>query len=143
MPFSYNLKAMSRAGRTMFWFGFWVLACGISLMFFPGMMLRVARVTVSNDVILRIQGMVLIFLAIYYFVAGRHPEFRPLYQVTVYTRASALPVTAVMVLLLRANPLIILFTVLALGALWTALVLRADRADNADRAAARAPDRKA
>jgi hypothetical protein len=133
MPFSYNLKAMSRAGRTMFWFGFWVLACGIFLMFFPGMMLRVARVTVSNDVILRIQGMVLIFLAIYYFVAGRHPEFRPLYQVTVYTRASALPVTAVMVLLLRANPLIILFTVVdALGALWTALALRADSRDRPD-----------
>jgi hypothetical protein len=81
---------MSRAGRSMFWFGFWVLA-------------------------------------VYYFVAGRRPEFRPLYQVTVYTRASALPLTAAMVLLLRANPLIILFTAGALGALWTALALRADR----------------
>jgi len=119
---------MSRAGRSMFWFGFWVLACGIFLMFFPGMKLRVAGITVSNDVILRIQGMVLLFLAIYSFVAGRRPEFRPLYQVTVYTRASALPVTAAMVLRLRANPLIILFTVVdALGALWTALALRADR----------------
>jgi len=39
-----------------------------------------------------------------------------------------LPLTAAMVLLLRANPLIILFTVVdALGALWTALALRADR----------------
>jgi hypothetical protein len=112
----------------MFWFGFWVLACGIVLMFFPGLMLRVAGITASNDVILRIQGMVLIFLAIYYFVAGRRPEFRPLYRVTVYTRASALPLTAAMVLLLRANPLIILFTVVdALGALWTVLALRADR----------------
>ncbi len=118
---------MSRAGSSMFWFGFWVLACGLSMTFFPGMMLRVAQVTVSNDVILRIQGMVLIFLAIYYFVAGRRPEFRPLFRVTVYTRASALPLTAVMVLLLRATPLIILFTVVdALGALWTALALRAD-----------------
>ncbi len=119
---------MSRAGSSMFWFGFWVLACGISLTFFPGMMMRVSGITVSNDVILRIQGMVLIFLAVYYFVAGRRPEFRPLYQATVYTRASALPLTAAMVLLLRANPLIILFTVVdALGALWTALALRADR----------------
>jgi hypothetical protein len=119
---------MSRAGKSMFWFGFWVLACGIFLIFFPGLMLRVAAITVSNTVILRIQGMVLIFLAIYYFVAGRRPEFLPLYRVTVYTRASALPLTAAMVLLLRANPLIILFTVVdALGALWTALALRADR----------------
>jgi len=112
----------------MFWFGFWVLACGVSLLLFPGLMLRLAAITVSNDVILRIQGMVLVFLAVYYFVAGRQPGFRPLYQVTVYTRAAALPLTAVLVLLLRANPLIILFTVVdALGALWTALALRADR----------------
>jgi hypothetical protein len=52
---------------------------------------------------------------------GRRPEFRPLYRVTVYTRASALPLVAAMVLLLRANPLIILFTVV------DALALRADR----------------
>jgi small neutral amino acid transporter SnatA (MarC family) len=112
----------------MFCFGFWVLACAVSLLLFPGLMLRFAGVTVSNDVILRINGMVLLFLAVYYFVAGRRPEFRPLYQATVYTRASALPLTAALVLLLRANPLIILFTVVdALGALWTALALRADR----------------
>ncbi len=75
---------MSRAGSSMFWFGFWMLACGVSMTFFPG--------------------------------------------ITAYTRASALPLTAAMVLLLRANPLIILFTVVdALGALWTALALRADR----------------
>jgi hypothetical protein len=123
---------MNRAGRSMFWFGFWVLACGMFLMFLPGLMLRVARITVSNDVILRIQGMVLIFLATYCFVAGRRPEFRPLYRVTVYTRASALPLTAAMVLL-HASPLIILFTVVdALGALWTALALRADSTDSAD-----------
>ena len=122
------VKNTSRAGASIFWFGFWVLACGVFMMFFPALMLRAAGVTASNDVILRIQGMVLIFLAIYYFVAGRRPEFRPLYRVTVYTRALALPLVAAMVLLLRANPLIILFTVVdALGALWTALALRADR----------------
>ena len=121
------VKTTSRAGASIFWFGFWVLACGVFMMFFPALMLRAAGVTASNDVILRIQGMVLIFLAIYYFVAGRHPEFRPFYRVTVYTRASALPIVAAMVLLLHANPLIILFTVVdALGALWTALALRAD-----------------
>jgi hypothetical protein len=130
---------MSRAGSSMFWFGFWVLACGISMTFFPALMLRAAEVAVSNDVILRIQGMVLVFLAIYYFVAGRRPEFRPLFQVTVYTRASALPLTAAMVLLLRANPRIILFTAGALGALWTALALRAD-ARRGDRQAAAGRD---
>jgi len=120
---------MSSAGKSIFWFGFWVLACGIFLMFFPGLMLTLTDITVSNTVIVRIQGMVLIFLAIYYFVAGRRPEFRPFFRVTVYTRASALPIVAAMVLLLRANPLIILFTVVdALGALWTALALRRERA---------------
>jgi hypothetical protein len=119
---------MSRAGRSFFYFGFWVLACGLALCAAPGFLLGFAGITMSSDIIARIFGMVLVFMAIYYFVAGWNPGFLPLYRVSVYTRASALPLLALMVLLLGVNPLIILFTVVdALGALWTALALRADR----------------
>jgi hypothetical protein len=118
---------MSRAGRSFFWFGFWVLTCGLGLLAVPGFLLGFAGISMSNDIIVRIFGMVLVFMAIYYFVAGRHAEFTPLFQVSVYTRGSALPILAVLVLILKVNPLIILFTVVdAVGALWTALALRAD-----------------
>jgi small neutral amino acid transporter SnatA (MarC family) len=119
---------MSRAGRSFFYFGFWVLACGLALLVAPGFLLSFAGVTMSSDIVARIFGMVLVFLGIYYFVAGRHAEFRPLFRASVYTRGSALPILALMVLILKVNPLMILFTVVdALGALWTALALRRDR----------------
>jgi hypothetical protein len=120
---------MSRAGRSFFIFGFWVLACGVALFAAPGFLLGFAGITMSSDIVARIFGMVLVFMAIYYFVAGRHAEFRPLFRISVYTRGSALPILAVLVIILKANPLLILFTVVdALGALWTALALRRDSA---------------
>jgi hypothetical protein len=119
---------MTRAGKSIFFFSFWVLVCALPLMIAPGLLLGYLGIPSSANVVARIFGMVLLFLAIYYFIAGRRPEFVPFFRVTVYTRASALPLVALMVLLTKASPLIILFTVVdALGALWTALALGLDR----------------
>jgi uncharacterized membrane protein YuzA (DUF378 family) len=119
---------MTRAGRSIFVFGFWVLACALPLMIFPGLLLGYLGIPSSAEVVARVFGMVLLFLAIYYLVTGRRAEFAPFFRVTVYTRASALLIVTLIVLLTGASPLIILFTVVdALGALWTALALRLDR----------------
>lgn len=119
---------MSRAGRSFFYFGFWVMACGLSLMFLPGLCLKVAGITSSSDIMVRVFGTVLFYMSIFYMVAGRHPNFRPLYRASVYTRFSAPLFVGGFVLLTSANPLIGLLTVAdAAGALWTALALRADR----------------
>jgi hypothetical protein len=119
---------MTRAGRSIFIFSFWVLACALPLMVVPGLMLGFLDIPPSGEVVARVFGMVLLFMAIYYFIAGRRAEFVPFFRVTVYTRASALPIITLFVLLTGASPLIILFTLVdALGALWTALALRLDR----------------
>jgi hypothetical protein len=74
--------------------------------------------------------MVLFFLAIYYFVAGKRKEFWPFFRVTVFTRASALVFVIVFVVLNMAKPLIILFVIVdAIGAVWTFFALRKDNAD--------------
>jgi hypothetical protein len=120
---------MTRAGKSIFYFGFWVLACGVSLMFFPKFCLDIAGINLNDYITVRLFGMVLIYLSIYYFVAGQHPEFRPLYRTTVFTRSSALIIVIVFVLLEMAKPIVIGFVVVdALGALWTALALRKDGA---------------
>ena len=119
---------MSRAGRSFFWFGFWVLACGLSLALAPGLMLRVAEITVSNDIMLRVFGTVLVYMAVYYFVAGRTGAYTALYRASVFTRFSAPIVVGAFVFVLKASPLVVGFTVVdALGALWTAIALRRDR----------------
>jgi uncharacterized membrane protein YfcA len=116
-----------RAGKSIFYFGFWVLACGLSLFLFPGFCLGLVGMHLPDTVVVRLFGMVLLYLAVYYFVAGRHPEFRPLYKVTVYTRSSALVIVALLALLGMADPKIIGFVVVdALGAVWTGLALRGD-----------------
>lgn len=118
---------MTRAGKSIFYFGFWVLACGISLMFFPQFCLGIAGISLNDYFMVRLFGMILIYLAIYYFVAGRRPAFRALYLATVFTRSSALLIMIIFVLLGMAKPIVIGFTAVdALGALWTALALRAD-----------------
>ena len=123
---------MSRAGRSFFWFGFWVLACGLLLALAPGLMLRVAGITVSNDIMLRVFGTVLVYMAVYYFVAGRQGGYTALYRASVFTRFSAPIVVGLFVIVLKASPLVVCFTAVdALGALWTALALRRDRAKSA------------
>ena len=118
---------MTRAGKSIFYFGFWVLACGIGLMFFPGFCLELVGLGLNDYITVRLFGMVLLYLAVYYFIAGRNPAFRPLYKATVFTRSSALLIVIVFVLLGLAKPLVIGFVIVdALGALWTGLALRAD-----------------
>ncbi|MBP7736794.1 MAG: hypothetical protein KA369_12535 [Spirochaetes bacterium] len=121
---------MTRAGKSIFYFGFWVLACGISLMFFPQFSLGIAGMSLNDYLMVRLFGMILIYLGVYYFVAGTHPAFRPLYRATVFTRSLALLIMIAFVLLGMAKPIVIGFTAVdALGALWTALALRADGKD--------------
>lgn len=119
---------MTRAGSSIFFFGFWVVLCGISLMFFPNMCLDIAGMRLDDVTIPRLFGMVLIFLAIYYFLAGTHPEFWPFYRVTVFTRFSAFIIVVIFTILGIVKPIVIGFvTIDALGALWTAITLGIDR----------------
>jgi hypothetical protein len=123
---------MTRAGKSIFYFGFWVLACGVSLMFFPKFCLDMVGITMPDYITVRLFGMVLVYLSIYYFVAGRNPAFRTLYLTTAFTRSSALLVVIIFVLLDMAKPIVICFVIVdALGALWTALALRKDRQESA------------
>src|SRR4030042_1929082 len=79
----------SRGGALIFYCGFWVVVCGVSLMFFPEFCLGVAGITLPDYVTARILGLVHIYLAVYYFVASRYPAFQPFYVATVFTRSSA------------------------------------------------------
>jgi hypothetical protein len=123
---------VTHAGKSIFYFGFWVVICGISLLFFPAFCLGVAGIVLSDYIIVRIFGLVLLYLSVYYFVAGRYPAFHPFYRATVFTRSSALAVVIIFVLLGMAQPIVIGFVIVdALGALWTGLALRKDRMESA------------
>jgi hypothetical protein len=121
---------MTRAGKSIFFFGFWVAICGVALMFFPGFVNKLMGVDKPPDAVYRTFGMVLIFLAIYYFVAGRRPEFWPFYRVSIYTRLSALIISIIFVLIKISDVPLIYFTIVdGLGAAWTAFALQKDKAE--------------
>jgi hypothetical protein len=123
---------VTHAGKSIFYFGFWVVICGISLLFFPAFCLGVAGIELPDYIIVRIFGLVLLYLSVYYFVAGHYPAFHPFYRATVFTRSSALAVVIVFVLLGMAKPIVIGFVIVdALGAAWTGLALRKDRMEGA------------
>jgi hypothetical protein len=97
-------------------------------------MLKIASITGSSDIMLRVFGTVLVCMAVYYFVTGRRDGYSELYRASVSTRPSAPIVMGLFVIVLKASPLVFCFTVVdALGALWTAVALRKDR-DTAARA---------
>lgn len=124
----------SHAAASMYYFSYWILICGLSLMLVPKLLLNLIGITMTNSatggpnyILGHLFGMVLVFLAFYYQMVSRREEMREFYRWTTYTRFLALPGTAVFVFLGLGEPITLLFVVVDfLGALWTTLALRKD-----------------
>jgi len=75
----------------------------------PNILINFLNLGISNDIVVRILGMVLIFYGYFYVRASRHKkEMASFYSWTIHTRVSAIVVLAVDLL----------------GAVWTLLELR-------------------
>jgi hypothetical protein len=100
---------------------------GAALLLAPGLMLAATGLPPGGELWIRVLGMVVIFLGYYYLRAARE-ELTAFFRWTVHTRPWPLVVFIVLVAVGRAEPVLILFGVGdLLGALWTALALRASR----------------
>lgn len=118
---------MSPAARSIFVFGWYVLAMGVALLLVPGLLLAATGLPSGGELWIRVLGMVVIFLGYYYLRAARQ-ELTAFFRWTVHTRPWPLVVFIALVALGQAEPVLILFGVGdLLGALWTALALRAVR----------------
>ncbi len=123
---------MSRAAASMYYFGYWILICGVSLLCFPGILLKLVGIQMEPDTVARLFGMVLLFMSFYYFMASKHEEMRPFYRWTTYTRPMALIITVLLVFIGLADPIVIAFVVVDVaGAAWTIWALRQDDAAEA------------
>ncbi len=118
---------MSKAGKSIFYFGYWVVVCGAAMLMFPELCLRASGITLNNYMMVRVLGLTLLYLAVYYFASGRNPASISFYKATVFTRGSAPFVMLVFMLLGLSGPEAILLTLVDFaGAIWTATALRAD-----------------
>jgi hypothetical protein len=79
---------MTRSAQSVFYFGLYVALLGVSLTFFPNILLGLAKVPPTNEVWIRLAGMLLLFVGYFYVQAARH-DFVPFFKWTLVTRGVA------------------------------------------------------
>ena len=118
---------MSKSAFSMFVFGLYVAVIGIIMIVAPNFLLNAISRTSTNEVWIRVVGMLLFYLGFYYTQAARK-EMTDFFRWTVYTRSTVIVFFAAFVLLGFARPPLVVFGVVdLLGAIWTGLALRSER----------------
>jgi hypothetical protein len=118
---------MSRAARSVRWFGIYLAVLGVTLVFVPNLLLTAFGLPETREVYIRVLGVVVFDLGVYYWFAAAS-EAVPFFRATVAGRALVLVAFTAFVALGLVSPLLILFGAGDLaGGLWTAWALRADR----------------
>jgi hypothetical protein len=119
---------MSQAAKSLFVFGIYLCGLGLILVFVPNLILRVFGVAPTNEVWIRINGMVVLCLSFYYVQAARS-ELTVFIRWTVWARVAVIFYFVAFVLLVAAPKALLLFGLVdLLSAIWTWLALKKDDA---------------
>ena len=115
---------MSSAARSILVYSIYTFGLGATLMLVPNIPLPIFGLPTTSEVWIRVAGMTVLFLSIFYFVAARN-EFRPLFVASVPIRFAVPVIFAAFVVAGFAPWNLLLFTPLdVLFAIWTLLALR-------------------
>jgi hypothetical protein len=79
---------MSGSAKSIFFFGIYLLVLGILLVFVPNALLGVVNLPSTNEVWIRLAGMLLLIMGFFYVQAGRH-NLVPFFKWTLVTRGVA------------------------------------------------------
>jgi hypothetical protein len=115
---------MNTAAKSVYYFGFYLLLLGITLITYPNLLLSTFGQPETMEVWIRVVGVIVFNIGLYYIFMA--PANNALFcTLTVYTRLAVLVWFIVFVVLEWAQPSLILFgAVDAVGALWTYMALR-------------------
>jgi hypothetical protein len=118
---------MSYPARTIAVFAGYLVLLGLTLLVAPNLLLTTFRIPPTNEVWIRIVGVLVLILAFYYTQAARK-EMTDFFRWTVPARSAVIVFFIVFVFLGWARPVLILFGAIDLaGAIWTILALRSSR----------------
>jgi hypothetical protein len=118
---------MNKSALSVWVFGVYLAVLGVILLALPNVLLGLFFLPSTNEVWIRIVGMLLLFLGFYYHQAARK-EMTDFFQWTVYVRLTVIVFFIAFVLLGLASPPLILFGVAdLLGAIWTGWALRSSK----------------
>jgi hypothetical protein len=114
-----NPNHMSAAAKTIFYFSIYLVGLGLTLLIVPNMLLNLFQLPSTNEVWIRVIGMLVLTLAYYYWQAAKS-DLVTFFRMTVTSRLTVILFFGAFVLLKMAGPTLILFGVVdLLGALWT------------------------
>ncbi len=115
---------MNTAAKSIFVFGIYLAGLGIILITTPNVLLTTVGFAPTNEVWVRVIGVLILFFA-YYFIRAAHKNLIDFFRWSVHVRASLIFFFVAFVLLGLASPSLILFGVGdLLGAIWTGLALQ-------------------
>jgi hypothetical protein len=118
---------MSKSAHSVFLFGWYLGMLGLILVTVPNILLGVFQLPTTNEVWIRVVGVLVILLCFYYTQTARK-EIKDFFQWTVYARCAVCLFFIAFVLLKYVSPVLILFgTVDLMGAIWTSFALRSER----------------
>lgn len=79
---------MPASAKSIFYFGIYIALLGILLIFVPNALLGLVNVPMTNEVWIRLAGMLLLFMGFFYVQAGRG-HLVPFFKWTLFTRGVA------------------------------------------------------
>src|SRR5918999_4882298 len=99
---------MSRAAKSLFVFGIYLCGLGLILLLVPNLILQLFGVPPTNEVWIRVIGMLVLCLSFYYVQAARS-ELTSFIRWTVWARAAVIVYFVALVLLVAAPKALLLF----------------------------------
>lgn len=115
---------MTRAAFSVFVFSIYLYVLGFVLVVAPNALLGLFRIPETNDVWVRVVGMLVAIIGYYYSTAAR-AELTPIFRASGFARLSVLVFFIAFVLLGFAPPVLIVFGLIdAACAVWTLVALR-------------------
>jgi uncharacterized membrane protein YidH (DUF202 family) len=119
-------KPMSKSAQSLFVFSIYLFTLGLILLIIPNFLLSIFSVPETQEVWIRVVGMLVIILGYFDFQASKN-EMKKFFHWSVHVRALVPIVFVLFVLLGLAPPILILFGIIdGLAALWTHLSLRSE-----------------
>lgn len=118
---------MSKSSRSVFLFSIYMFGLGSIMVLLPNLLLNLFSVPETNEVWIRVAGMLVLILGYYYFQASKN-DIKVFFKWTVYARSSVVIFFIAFVIFGLAPPILILFGIVdAVAAYWTNYCLKADQ----------------
>ncbi|HQY12776.1 MAG: hypothetical protein KTQ13_05215 [Ferruginibacter sp.] len=110
---------MTAAARSVYYFGFYLYVVGSTLLLIPNIFLRTIQLPETNEVWIRVAGVLVICLGYYYHRSGAGND-AGMFKLTVHVRTFVCLAFAVLAILKLAPPILAGFGIVDLvGAAWT------------------------